>query len=148
RDAMETARQHDVKLALSLESPPMIAENRARLQRTVELADVLFANLEELEALAGEPIEENAKNVTDHVGLMFLKRDRNGSTVFSQEKKFLIPAYSKKAVDTTGAGDFYAAGVIFALGREKTPEEAGHMGAKLAAKVVERFGATAYEQPL
>ncbi|MEW6592096.1 MAG: adenosine kinase [Candidatus Hadarchaeota archaeon] len=145
RDAIETARQHGVKIALSLESPPMIAENRARLLRTVELADALFANSEELEALAGEPVGKNAKIVTDRVGLMFLKRDRNGSTVFSQGGKFLIPAYSQNPLDTTGAGDFYSAGVLFALGRGKSPEEAGHVGAKLAAKVVERFGATAYD---
>lgn len=142
--ALKTAEGAGVKVALSLESPPMIAERREELLKPIERVNIMFGNEEELEALVGAG-DEAARQLCEKLDLLCLKRGESGSTIFTKNETFTIPRYSKKTVDTTGAGDFYAAGLIYGLCREKSVEEAGHLGAKLAGKVVERFGATVYK---
>ena len=141
-DAIEFAKENKVRVSLSLESPPIIKQNKDELHKIVPRADMLFANEEELEALAGSRDDEAALDLAEEMDIVCLKRGIRGSTIFSCGERFSIPCYSVKVVDTTGAGDFYAAGVLFGLSRGKSVEEAGHLGAKLAGKVVERFGAT------
>jgi hypothetical protein len=142
RDAIEFAKKNDVQVSLSLESPPIINKNRDELRKIVPSADILFANEEELEALIGSRDDEAALGLAEETGIVCLKRGIKGSTIFSNGERFSIPCYSVKVVDTTGAGDFYAAGVLFGLSRGQSAEAAGHHGAKLAAKTVETFGAT------
>jgi len=142
RDAIEFAKKNNVCISLSLESPPIINKNKDELRRIIPRADILFANEEELEALVGSREDEAALGIAEETGIICLKRGTKGSTIFSNGERFSIPRYSVKVVDTTGAGDFYAAGVLFGLSNGKTVEEAGHLGAKLAGKVVEQFGAT------
>ncbi len=145
RDAMDCAAGNGVRIAISLESPPLVNENRERIQKIIPRAGVLFANEDELRALAGSADDEAALGLADQIGVVCIKRCERGSTVYAGGKQYSIPAYSTKVVDTTGAGDFYAAGVIQALSKGQSAEEAGHAGARLAGKVVERFGATMFE---
>ena len=145
RDAMDLAEGNRVRISISLESPPLVSENKERIQKIVSRADVLFANEEELKALMGSTDHEAARALNENITIVCLKKCERGSAIFSNGKEFSIPAYSTKVVDTTGAGDFYAAGVLFGLSRGKSIEEAGHIGARLAGKVVEKFGATLYE---
>jgi sugar/nucleoside kinase (ribokinase family) len=142
RDAMDLAESSGVRISISLESPPMISENKTKLRKIIPRADVLFANEEELDALVGSKQDDAARALAEDINTVCLKKGEKGSVIFSRGERFPIPCYSVKVVDTTGAGDFYAAGVLFGLSKGKTVEEAGHIGAKLAGKVVGRFGAT------
>lgn len=142
RDAMDLAESSGVRISISLESPPMISENKTKLRKIIPRADVLFANEEELEALVGSKQDDAVRALAEDIDTVCLKKGEKGSVIFSCGERFPIPCYSIKVVDTTGAGDFYAAGVLFGLSRGKTVEEAGYIGAKLAGKVVGRFGAT------
>ncbi len=145
RDAMDLADGNGVRISISLESPPLVSENRERIEKIASRADVLFANEDELKALTGSSDDESARKLSEEINVVCLKKCERGSTIFSGGKEFSIPAYSTKVVDTTGAGDFYAAGVLFGLSSGKSVEEAGHIGARLAGKVVEKFGATIFE---
>ena len=142
RDAMDLAESSGVRISISLESPPMISENKTKLLKIIPQADVLFANEEELDALVGSKQDDAARALAEDINTVCLKKGEKGSVIFLRGERFPIPCYSVKVVDTTGAGDFYAAGVLFGLSKGKTVEEAGHIGAKLAGKVVGRFGAT------
>ena len=145
---MKFAKENDVRIAISLESPPMINKNRAQLRDIVSRADVLFANEEKLEAFTGSRQDEAARALAEDIDTVCLKKGEKGSVIFSRGERSPIPCYSVKVVDTTGAGDFYAAGVLFGLSRGQPAEAAGHVGAKLAAKTVETFGATLNRKPL
>jgi len=145
RDAMDFAEGNGVRISISLESPPLVSMNRDRIKKIISRADVLFLNEDELKALTGSSDLQAARELSSDINIVCLKKCEKGSIIFSKGKEFLIPAYSTKVVDTTGAGDFYAAGVLFGLSKGKTIEEAGHLGAKLAGKVVEKFGATLHE---
>jgi hypothetical protein len=145
RDAMEFAKEKGVRISISLENPPMVKANRGDLSKIVSRSDVLFANEEELKALVGSKDEKAARMLAENIPVVCLKKGKNGSVIFSQGERSVIPAHSTKVVDTTGAGDFYAAGVLFGLSRGQSVEDAGHQGAKLAAKVIEKFGATLHK---
>jgi len=145
RDAMDLAEGSGVRISISLESPPLVSENKERVQKLISRAKVLFLNEEELKALTGSSDHEAAKGLSKEIEVVCLKKGERGSAIFSNGKEFPIPAYSNKVVDTTGAGDFYAAGFLYGLSGGKSVEEAGHIGAKLAAKIVEKFGATMFE---
>lgn len=142
REAIKFARENGVRISISLENPPMINENKNDLRRIVPASDVLFTNEDELEALTGSKDEEAARKLSEEIPIVCLKKGKNGSVLLSYNKRYFIPAYPTKVVDTTGAGDFYAAGVLFGLSRGQSIEKAGYQGAELAARVIERFGAT------
>ncbi len=145
RDAMEFAKENGARISISLENPPMVKANRGDLPDIISRSDVLFVNEEELKALVGSKDEKAARMLAENIPVVCLKKGKNGSVIFSRGERFVIPAHPTKVVDTTGAGDFYAAGVLFSLSRGQSVEEAGHQGAKLAAKVIEKFGATLYK---
>jgi len=145
-NAIEFAKENNLRVSVSLESPPMINKNKTKLQKIVQQADVLFANEEELEALVGSKHDDAARAFAEDINTVCLKKGEKGSVIFSHGERFSIPCYSTKVVDTTGAGDFYAAGVLFGLSRGQFAEAAGDLGAKLAAKTVETFGATLSHQ--
>ncbi len=145
-DAIEFAKENGTHISISLEDPPMINANKNNLRKIISESDVLFANEEELEALVGPEEEKEAQRLAEDIAIVCLKKGKNGSVIFSQGGRFSIPAYPAKVVDTTGGGDFYAAGVLFSLSRGQSAESAGHQGARLAAKVIEKFGATLYKQ--
>jgi len=144
-DAMKFAKENSAHISISLENPPMINANKKDLSKIISGSDVLFANEEELKALVGSNDEKAARMLTEKIPTVCLKKGRNGSVIFSRGERFVIPAYPAKVVDTTGAGDFYAAGVLFGLSRGQSAEAAGHQSARLAAKVIEKFGATLHK---
>lgn len=144
REAMEFAKDNGVRISISLENPPMVRENKNKLREVIRESDVLFTNEDELGALTGSKEEDAALKLAEDAPTVYLKKGKAGSVVFSRGERFSIPTCPAKVVDTTGAGDFYAAGALFALSRGQSIEAAGHQGAKLAAKVIEKFGATLY----
>ena len=75
--------------------------------------------------------------------LAFLTRSEKGSVILSPEGRIAVPAepVEHRVVDTTGAGDQYAAGVLFGLARGLPLEACGRLGAIAAAEVISHFGA-------
>ena len=73
---------------------------------------------------------------------LFVTREKHGSLAGnSRENKIAINAVPVKAVDTTGAGDLYAAGVLYGLLRNHSLEESAIIGSYCASQVVTHFGA-------
>ncbi len=138
---MERCRKMKRKIALSLESPPMVENNRNYLLFVVKkYADALFLNEEEAGALLGKKFESKLAKLKPETPI-YLKKGKNGSVLFLRGRRHEIPAMKAKAVDTTGAGDAYAAGTLYGLSRGYTPLGSGKIGCMLATYVVENFGA-------
>ncbi|MGQ9788208.1 MAG: adenosine kinase [Candidatus Hadarchaeaceae archaeon] len=142
RDAMDVAEGNGVRISISLESPTLVEEKKDSLWRIVNRADVLFTNEEELKALTSSSNEKNAKELAEEINIVCLKKGEKGSSIFTKGEEFHIPAFPANVVDTTGAGDFYASGFLFGLSRGRSIKESGLLGAWLAKKVIEKFGAT------
>jgi len=105
--------------------------------------DILFGNQDEFSAMV------NSKNLDD--GITYAKSLNNISVLTLAEKGSLIIANEevleitaepvKKVVDTTGAGDLYAAGFLYGLTHHKNYQESGHLASIASAEVISHFGA-------
>jgi len=139
---MSVARESQVKISISLESTPMIRENRERLLPAVSKADVLFGNEDEISALTGENPRNGAEKLARSVPVVCVKMGGRGSLVVAGDRTIEVPPFPANVRDPTGAGDFYAAGFLLGFLRENTLEQCGRMGTRLASMVLENLGAT------
>ena len=64
----------------------------------------------------------------------------SGVHIFNKGQKGFVKAHEVSAIDTTGAGDAFAAGVIFGLVNGESPEKAATLGSHAAALVIQNFG--------
>lgn len=141
--AAEVARAHGGKVALSLSDAFCVQRHRESFQELVDgHVDVLFANEMEITALyKSNSFEEALDQVRGRCGLAALTRSELGSLVLCGDETITIPPYSLgPLVDTTGAGDLYAAGFLFGLTRGEGLERCGHLGSLCAGSVVTQLG--------
>jgi sugar/nucleoside kinase (ribokinase family) len=105
--------------------------------------DLVFANEAELHSLYETSDFETAlKQLRIDVNLGVVTRSEKGCVVASKEAVVAVPAFPiDKMVDTTGAGDLFAAGFLFGLVRGAGHEKAGRLGALAAAEVIQHIGA-------
>jgi sugar/nucleoside kinase (ribokinase family) len=109
-------------------------------QRTV---DLVFANEAELRSLYQmSDFDAALKQLRDDAKLGIVTRSEKGCVVASCDGVIAVPAFPiEQIVDTTGAGDLFAAGFLFGLVRGAGYENAGRLGALAAAEVIQHIGA-------
>ncbi|MEM2874498.1 MAG: adenosine kinase [Candidatus Hadarchaeales archaeon] len=145
QESIFVARRYRTKVSISLESSPMIRENRSRLLELIRKSDVLFGNEDEISALTGESARMGAGTLAREVPVVCLKMGKRGSLVFTEGRVLEVAPFPASVKDPTGAGDFYAAGFLYGMIRGNSPEDCGRMGSKLASMVIENLGATLAE---
>ena len=141
--AAAAARGAGRKVALSLSDPFCVDRHRAGFSALVASAvDILFANEAEICSLyeLGE-FDAAATRAAAEVELAVLTRGAAGSLILSQGQRIEIAAAPSMVVDTTGAGDAYAAGFLAAYAAGKDLTVCGRLGSLAAAEVISHFGA-------
>lgn len=141
--AIELAKAHDVKVALTISDPFLIDMCRDQFQALIEgPVDLLFCNEEEARALTGleDPID-CAQAIHQHCDNVALTLGKHGSIIMHQGEAFPIEGVIVDAIDTTGAGDMYAAGVLYGITNGLSWQQAGHLGSHAASRVVSQLGA-------
>ena len=105
--------------------------------------DLIFANEAELHSLYQTADFEGAlKQLASDVKLGVVTRSEKGCVVAAGDKVTAVPAFPiDTMVDTTGAGDLFAAGFLFGLARGTGYADAGRLGALAAAEVIQHVGA-------
>jgi len=143
RAAARIAHAAGRKVAITLSDPFCVERHRDAFRAFVrDEADILFANEAEICALyEAARFEEAAAVVRQDVALAALTRSEHGSVVVTETEMHPVAARSARVVDTTGAGDAYAAGFLAALTRKLPLAECGRWGAVAAAEVISHFGA-------
>jgi sugar/nucleoside kinase (ribokinase family) len=132
------------KVALTLSDPFCVDRHRAAFRELVERhVDVLFANEAEIRALyEAADFDAALQQVRRHCAVAALTRSERGSVVVAGEEVHVIDAHPvHKVVDTTGAGDLYAAGFMFGLSRGRSLATCGRLGSLAAAEVISHVGA-------
>jgi len=141
--AIELAKQHGVKVALTISDPFLIDICHDDFQALIEgPVDLLFCNEVEATALTGkdDPIDA-AHAIHKYCENVALTLGKKGSIIMHGGEAFPIEGVEVDAIDTTGAGDMYAAGVLYGITNGLTWQHAGHLGSHAAAKVVAQLGA-------
>lgn len=144
RRATEAAHAHDGSVALSLSDPFCVDRHRSELlDLAVTEVDVLFGNEEELCRLFGADTLGDALASAEEIGvLVAATRGAAGSIVVTGKGLVEVPAEPvDEVVDTTGAGDLYAAGFLYGLTHGLGPEDCARLGSLCAAEVVAHLGA-------
>ena len=139
--AHEAGRQ----VALTLSDPFCVDRYRDEFLDLMRkgTVDLLLANEAELRALYETSDFDTAlKQLRIDAKLGVVTRSEKGCVVASNEGVIAVPAFPvEKVVDTTGAGDLFAAGFLFGLVRGAGYEKAGRLGALAAAEVIQHIGA-------
>ncbi|MDA9465322.1 adenosine kinase [Bradyrhizobium sp. CCBAU 53415] len=105
--------------------------------------DIVFANESELHSLyMTSDFDTALKQLRNDVNLGIVTRSEKGCMVVSVEDAVAAPAFPvDKVVDTTGAGDLFAAGFLYGLARNLAYKQCGELGALAAAEVIQHIGA-------
>ena len=130
-------------IALTLSDGFVVERHRAGLMGFIEgQVDLLFANESEISALfQTDDFDQAVEALRPHVKLAAITRGAAGSVILSQGERLSVRAQPvEKVVDTTGAGDQYAAGFMFGLSRGRPLQQCGQLGSLAAAEVISHYG--------
>ncbi|MDO8740967.1 MAG: adenosine kinase [Candidatus Woesearchaeota archaeon] len=140
--AMEIAKNNNVLVSIDLADPALIRRNLEDMKNLVKkYADIVFANEKEAEAFTGKKEEAALDEIAEFADVAVVKLGSKGSLIKSKNRVYKINSFEAKAVDTTGAGDMYAAGILYGISHDLPLEKAGKIASYAAAKVVEQIGA-------
>jgi sugar/nucleoside kinase (ribokinase family) len=142
--AIEVARSAGRKVAFTLSDSFCIDRHRDGFNQLIDdgKVDILFANEDEIQSLAGiAHFEDAVAAIRNRVPLLVVTRSEKGAIAIRGEERSQVPAEPVKVVDTTGAGDLFAAGFLTGHAQGRTLEESLSMGAIAAAEVISHYGA-------
>ncbi|TWT91367.1 adenosine kinase [Neorhodopirellula pilleata] len=141
--AIDYAVKNNIKIAFTASDPFLVNMIREEIWDLIRgPVDLFFCNEEEAQSLTGltdpiacaSKIHETAENVAMTLG-------PNGSILMHGGEAIAIEGVSVKAVDTTGAGDMYAGGILYGITNGLSWKQAGHLASHAAARVVGQLGA-------
>jgi sugar/nucleoside kinase (ribokinase family) len=141
--AAAVARAQGGEVALSLSDAFCVERHRDSFQELVDgHVDILFANEMEITALyKANSFEEAAEQVRGRCRIAALTRSEQGSLILSGSQTIPVEPFRLGAlVDTTGAGDLYAAGFLHAHTQGESLETCGRLGSLCAGAVVTQLG--------
>ena len=143
RRAVELAMENNLKIILDLASFNVVADNLDFLHFLVkEYADVVFANADEARVYShGKNPEDALSEIAKDCWIAVVKTGKDGSLIQNGNQIFRIQAASANCIDTTGAGDLYAAGFLYGMLNNLHLPLCGEIGSILAGKVIEIMGA-------
>ncbi len=140
--AVELAKENNLKISLDLASFNVVESNLEFLKGLVHnYVDILFANEEEAKSFTGKQPMEALKEMSENCSVAVVKIGKEGSLVRANNEITKVGVIDAKPIDTTGAGDLYAAGFLYGLSGQKSSAECGWYGAILSGNVIEFIGA-------
>jgi sugar/nucleoside kinase (ribokinase family) len=140
---MKKARKKGMQVSLDLASYNVVETNLDFLKEMISTyADIVFANESEARVFTGlmNPVD-SLHEIARICKVAVVKIGEKGSFIQRGNEVHSIGIIPAKCLDTTGAGDLYAAGFLYGMNHELPLEKCGHIGAILAANVIEELGA-------
>ena len=139
--AIKTARNLSMKVVIDLASYNVVDENRDFLRRIInDYVDIVFANEEEAKSFTGKEAEAAAEEIASMCEIAVVKIGKRGSIIRQGDKVFRAGIIDANCIDTTGAGDLYAAGFLIGMMTDQPLDRCGYLGALLSGKVIENIG--------
>lgn len=141
--AAEIAAKYGRKVALTLSDIFCVSRHKDSFLHLVKNhVDILFANEAEILALYDtEDFEVALEAARKDVEIVALTRSEKGSVLAQGEEVVRVEAVPiEKVIDTTGAGDLYAAGVLYGLASGRELETCGKLGAMCAFEIISHYG--------
>ncbi|NEP59198.1 MAG: adenosine kinase [Symploca sp. SIO2G7] len=142
-ETMEQSKRNGVKVAFTFSDSFLVNRFTDDFHKLVsDYCDVLFCNADEVRHFCGlESLEESASKISKLVDLAFVTDGAAGCLVVENQQITKVPGFPVKALDTVGAGDAFAGGVLFGLTNGLNNQQAARWGNYLASCVVQVQGA-------
>jgi sugar/nucleoside kinase (ribokinase family) len=142
RKAIETAKAQGMTIAIDLASYNVVEESRDFLLELINnYVDIVFANEKEAFALTGLEPEAALDYIAERCDIAVVKVGAKGAFVKRGNEIITISPMKADVVDTTGAGDMWAAGFLAGLVKGENLQKCGMMGAIVAKNIIEVVGA-------
>ncbi|TWT54174.1 Inosine-guanosine kinase [Rubripirellula amarantea] len=141
--AMDLAKKNNTKVAFTASDPFLVNMIRDEIWDLIKgPVDLFFCNEEEAKSLTGEsdPVM-CASKIHQHAENVALTLGNKGSLVMHGGESFPIEGVNVKAIDTTGAGDMYAGGLLYGITNGLSWRQAGHLASHAAGRIVSQMGA-------
>ena len=143
--AIDAAREAGRKVAFTLSDTFCVDRHKADFHRLIDerRIDILFANEAELAAMTGEDdFDSGLTALAPRVPVLVVTRSEKGAVSVAGDEQASVPAEPiARLVDTTGAGDLFAAGFLAGQARGLGLEQSLKLGAIAAAEVIQHYGA-------
>jgi sugar/nucleoside kinase (ribokinase family) len=141
--ALSIATDCNMTVSLDLASYNVVESNLPFLQQIAKKHNLLiFANEDEARAFSGQEDPHKALEIlASFCDTVVVKTGAKGSLIMHSGKKYTVDAIEVNCLDTTGAGDLYAAGYLYGFVNDLEPDRCGRIGSLLAGKVIEEAGA-------
>lgn len=141
RAAMQKAKQAGLRIALDLSNFNIVNAFKDLLSDIIpRYVDILFSNESEAEAFTGQKAEEAVRTLSSMAGIAVVTLGKNGALIAQNGTIVKVEAEGGKPVDTTGAGDHFAAGFLFGQIKKAGLEQCGRIGSLLAGYVIDTVG--------
>lgn len=142
KKAVKVAKAHDLVISLDMATYNIVSENRDFLENLIrEYVDILMANESEAEALTGKKAGKALENMADMAEVAVLKMGKDGSMIRRGTEKCELGIEKVNSIDTTGAGDLYAAGFLYGYCHGQSLDVCGRIGTILGGHTTEVIGA-------
>lgn len=142
RTAVKMAKEAGLQVSVDLASYNVVEENLDFLNEIIrDYIDIVFANEEEARAFTGKEPEQALIHIADHCDIAVVKIGKEGSFIKSGSESVLVKPRLANCIDTTGAGDLYAAGFLYGLANGYSLDICGKIGSLVSGNVVEVLGA-------
>lgn len=142
RRAVEIAAKMGLLVSIDMASFNVVEENLEFLSEIVnKYVNIMFANEDEAFAFIKNSPVEALNQIAQYVDIAIVKVGEAGSFIKSGNTTFQIQPFLTKAVDTTGAGDLYAAGFLFGFANNYQLDICGTIGSLVSSKTVQTIGA-------
>lgn len=142
RKAISTAKAKGLKIAIDLASYNVVEESRDFLLEIINNdVDIVFANEKEAFALTNMEPEDALHYIAERCEIAVVKVGAKGAFIQRGKETVTIPPIKADVVDTTGAGDMWAAGFLAGFVKGESLQKCGMMGAIVAKNIIEVIGA-------
>jgi len=143
RTAIAAAKEAGRKVSFTLSDGFCVERHHADWQRLLDgPIDILFGNTDELAILTGtDDVAAGLESIRGKAEIVAITRSAEGSIIVTADQTIEVPAEPVEVVDTTGAGDLYAAGFLYGLTSGTDLATAGRYGSIAAAEVISHVGA-------
>jgi sugar/nucleoside kinase (ribokinase family) len=138
---LQRIKQAGLKIALDLSNFNIVNGYHDLLRRVVpEYVNILFSNESEAEAYTGLKAELSIEEISAQVDISIVTIGSRGALVAGKNQQFHIPPEKRNPIDTTGAGDNFAAGFLFGQSVGASIKQSAHIGSLLSGYVIETIG--------
>jgi sugar/nucleoside kinase (ribokinase family) len=142
KHSIDTAHKNNTIISFDLADPFVVDRNRDDFIAMIDSeADIVFANREEAKLLFKTSPHDTARRIAASGSIAVVKMGADGAVIAKGEELFEVPPISTQVVDTTAAGDMFAAGFLHGFLKGRDLATCGKIATILASDVISRVGA-------